>query len=88
MAALGFIANIGPIADWGLELEKRHITVDTQMRTNLPGVFAAGDIAVYPGKVPLISIAFGEAALAVNNAAPIINPELGVFPGHSSGESN
>jgi len=88
VAALGFIANIGPIADWGLELEKRHITVDTQMRTNLPGVFAAGDIAVYPGKVPLISIAFGEAALAVNNAAPIINPELGVFPGHSSGESN
>lgn len=88
VAALGFIANIGPIAGWGLDLEKRHITVDTAMRTNLPGVFAAGDIAVYPGKVPLISIAFGEAALAVNNAAPIINPELGVFPGHSSGESN
>ena len=88
MAALGFIAIIGPIADWGLELEKRHILVDTQMRTNLPGVFAAGDIAVYPGKVPLISIAIGEAALAVNTAAPIINPELGVFPGHSSGEAN
>ncbi|MAT61148.1 MAG: ferredoxin--NADP(+) reductase [Micrococcales bacterium] len=88
IAALGFIANIGPIADWGLDLEKRHITVNTSMQTNLPGVFAAGDIAVYPGKVPLISIAFGEAALAVNNAAPIINPELGVFPGHSSGESN
>jgi thioredoxin reductase (NADPH) len=88
VAALGFIANIGPIADWGLHLEKRHIRVDTAMRTNLPGVFAAGDIAVYPGKVPLISIAFGEAALAVNNAAPIINPELGVFPGHSSGESH
>jgi thioredoxin reductase (NADPH) len=88
VAALGFIANIGPIATWGLDLEKRHIRVDTQMRTNLPGVFAAGDIAVYPGKVPLISIAFGEAALAVNNAAPIINPDLGVFPGHSSGESH
>ncbi len=88
IAALGFIANIGPIADWGLDLEKRHITVNTSMQTNLPGVFAAGDIAVYPGKVPLISIAFGEAALAVNNTAPIINPELGVFPGHSSGESN
>jgi thioredoxin reductase len=87
VAALGFIANIGPIADWGLQLEKRHILVDTAMRTNLPRVFAAGDIAVYPGKVPLISIAFGEAALAVNNAAPIINPEMGVFPGHSSGES-
>lgn len=88
VAALGFIANIGPMADWGLDLEKRHIRVDTTMATNLPGVFAAGDIAVYPGKVPLISIAFGEAALAVNNAAPIVSPELGVFPGHSSGESN
>jgi thioredoxin reductase (NADPH) len=88
VAALGFIANIGPIATWGLNLEKRRIAVATDMSTNLPGVFAAGDIAVYPGKVPLISVAFGEAALAVNNAAPIINPELGVFPGHSSGESN
>lgn len=88
VAALGFIANIGPMADWGLELEKRHIRVDTTMATNLPAVFAAGDIAVYPGKVPLISIGFGEAALAVNNAAPIVSPELGVFPGHSSGESS
>lgn len=88
VAALGFIANIGPMANWGLNLEKRHILVDTRMATNLPGVFAAGDIVVYPGKVPLISIAFGEAALAVNNAAPLVSPELGVFPGHSSGESN
>jgi thioredoxin reductase (NADPH) len=88
VAALGFIANIGPMTEWGLELEKRHIKVDTTMATNLLGVFAAGDIAVYPGKVPLISIGFGEAALAVNNAAPIVSPDLGVFPGHSSGESN
>lgn len=88
IAALGFVANIGPIADWGLNLEKRRIVVDTSMATNLPGVFAAGDIAVYPGKVPLLSVGFGEAALAVNNAAPIVSPELGVFPGHSSGESN
>ncbi|MDZ7576842.1 MAG: NAD(P)/FAD-dependent oxidoreductase [Candidatus Nanopelagicales bacterium] len=88
IAALGFVANIGPIAQWGLDLEKRHILVDTHMRTNLPNVFAAGDIAVYPGKVPLLAVGFGEAALAVNNAAPIVSPELGVFPGHSSGESN
>ena len=88
IAALGFIANIGPIADWGLELEKRRIVVGTDMATNLPRVFAAGDIAVYPGKVPLLSVGFGEAALAVNNAAPYVSPELGVFPGHSSGESN
>jgi thioredoxin reductase (NADPH) len=88
IAALGFVANIGPMASWGLTLEKRHILVDTTMATSLPGVFAAGDIAVYPGKVALISVAFGEAALAVNNAAPIIDPGMGIFPGHSSGESN
>lgn len=88
VASLGFIANIGPMAQWGLELEKRHIIVDTAMRTNLPRVFAAGDIVAYPGKVALISVGFGEAALAVNNAAPIIDPSQGIFPGHSSGASS
>ncbi len=88
VAALGFIASIGPMADWGLDLEKRHIRVDTTMATNLGRVYAAGDIATYPGKVPLISVGFGEAALAVNNAAPLIDPTHGVFPGHSSGESS
>lgn len=87
VAALGFIANIGPIAEWGLELDKRHIVVDTTMHTTLPRVFAAGDITTYPGKVPLIAVGFGEAALAVNNAVPFIDPSQGVFPGHSSGGS-
>jgi len=87
VAALGFVANIGPIAQWGLELTKRHIAVDTAMRTTLPRVFAAGDITTYEGKVPLISVGFGEAALAVNNAAPIVEPGMGIFPGHSSGGS-
>lgn len=85
VAALGFVANIGPVAGWGLEVEKRHIRVDSAMRTNLPRVFAAGDIVTYAGKVPLISVGFGEAALAVNNAAPVIDPGMGIFPGHSSG---
>lgn len=87
VAALGFIANIGPIAGWGLDLAKRHIVVDTTMATNLPRVFAAGDIVTYRGKVPLISVGFGEAALAVNNAAPAVDPSMGIFPGHSSGGS-
>lgn len=87
VAALGFIANIGPLADWGLTLEKRHLVVDTSMRTNHARIYAAGDITTYPGKVPLISVGFGEAATAVNNAAPLIDPTHGVFPGHSSGES-
>ena len=87
VAALGFIANIGPLADWGLELNRRHIVVDSTMKTSLDRVYAAGDITHYPGKVPLISVAFGEAATAVNNAAPLIDPTHGIFPGHSSGES-
>jgi len=85
VAALGFIANIGPISEWGLELEKRHIVVNTHMRTNQSRIYAAGDIATYPGKVALISVGFGEAATAINNSVPDIDPSQGVFPGHSSG---
>jgi thioredoxin reductase (NADPH) len=88
VAALGFVANIGPIANWGIDLEKRHILVDSTMQTSLKRVFAVGDIATYVGKVPLISVGFGEAALAVNNAAPYIDENFGVFPGHSSGSSS
>jgi len=87
VAALGFIANIGPMADWGLTLDKRRIVVDSAMAASLPRVFAAGDLAAYPGKVPLIASGFGEVATAVNNAAPLITPGVSVFPGHSSGES-
>ncbi len=87
VAALGFIANIGPLAEWGLNLTKRRVEVDTTMQTSIERVYAAGDITSYDGKVPLISVGFGEAATAVNNAAPHIDPTHGVFPGHSSGES-
>lgn len=84
VAALGFVADLGPIQQWGLETHKRHILVDSAMRTNLPRVFAAGDITEYPGKVRLIATGFGEAATAVNNAAVAIDPSAHVFPGHSS----
>ena len=84
VAALGFTADLGPIAHWGLELDKRHIKVDSTMATNLPRVFAAGDITEYPGKVRLIATGFGEAATAVNNAAIVIDPSAHLFPGHSS----
>jgi len=84
VAALGFTADLGPLATWGLQLDKRHIVVDTTMATNQPRVFAAGDISDYPGKVRLIAVGFGEAATAVNNAAVVINPEAHLFPGHSS----
>lgn len=85
IAALGFTANLGPIRDWGIDIiSNRYIAVDTTMATNVPGVFAAGDITDYPGKVRLISVGFGEAATAVNNAAVLIRPEQQLFPGHSS----
>ena len=87
VAALGFTANLGPMREWGLELrDNRHLVVDTAMRTNLPGVFAAGDITDYDGKVRLISVGFGEVATAVNNAAVHIDPTAHVFPGHTSNE--
>ena len=84
IAALGFTADLGPLAGWGLALAKRHVVVDSTMATNLPRVFAAGDITEYPGKVRLIATGFGEAATAVNNAAVVIDPTAHVFPGHSS----
>lgn len=84
VAALGFTADLGPLAEWGLRLEKRHVIVDSTMATNLPRIFAAGDITEYPGKVRLIATGFGEAATAVNNAAVVIDPSARVFPGHSS----
>jgi thioredoxin reductase (NADPH) len=84
VAALGFVADLGPLQKWGIEVEKRHVVVDSTMRTNLPRVFAAGDVTEYPGKVRLIAVGFGEAATAVNNAAVAIDPSAHVFPGHSS----
>jgi len=84
VAALGFVADLSAMQEWGIEFDKRHIKVDTAMRTNLPRVFAAGDITEYDGKVRLIAVGFGEVATAVNNAAVIVDPDAHVFPGHSS----
>ncbi len=86
IASLGFLSNLGPIQEWGLELESDSIRVNTRMETNVPGIYAAGDIVTYPGKVKLIATGFGEAATAVNNAAQYINPKASVFPGHSSSQ--
>jgi thioredoxin reductase len=84
VAALGFVADLGALQTWGLATEKRHVVVDSAMRTSVERVFAAGDITEYPGKVRLIAVGFGEAATAVNNAAVVIDPSAHVFPGHSS----
>lgn len=84
VAALGFTADLGPIESWGLEINRRAVTVDSTMRTARERIYAAGDIAAYDGKVKLIATGFGEAATAVNNIAVALNPEAHLFPGHSS----
>ncbi|AKS39374.1 ferredoxin-NADP reductase [Anoxybacillus gonensis] len=80
----GFISSLGPIKEWGLEIEKNCIKVNSKMETNIPGVYAAGDICTYEGKVKLIACGFGEAPTAVNNAKSYIDPSAKVQPLHST----
>jgi thioredoxin reductase (NADPH) len=80
----GFVSSLGPIAEWGLKIDKGSIVVDSRMETSIPGIFAAGDIATYPGKLKLIAVGFGEAPTAVNNAKVYIDPNARLSPGHSS----
>lgn len=84
IVSFGFISSLGPIVEWGLEIEKGAIKVNSRMETNIPGIYAAGDIATYPGKVKLIAVGFGEAPTAVNNAKQYIDPDARLQPGHSS----
>ena len=74
---LGFVSHLGAIAEWGIELEgKRQIKIDpTTCETSMPGVYAAGDVAGYPGKITLITVGMGEAAIAANNAIAAIRGE-------------
>ncbi|ANY74466.1 ferredoxin--NADP(+) reductase [Paenibacillus ihbetae] len=80
----GFVSSLGPISEWGIAIESNSIVVDSRMETSIPGIFAAGDITTYPGKVKLIAVGFGEAPTAINNAKVYIDPEARLAPGHSS----
>ncbi len=80
----GFVSSLGPIAEWGIDINSNSIVVDSRMETSIPGIFAAGDITTYPGKLKLIAVGFGEAPTAVNNAKVYIDPEAKLSPGHSS----
>lgn len=81
---LGFVSDMGVIADWGLTFVKDEIVVNSQMETEVPGIYAAGDVTTYPGKLKLIASGFSEAAIAVNQAVHRIHPDKKVAPGHSS----
>jgi thioredoxin reductase (NADPH) len=75
LAFFGLSPKLGPIAEWGLAIDKRAIQVDTEkFQTNIPGVFAVGDVNTYPGKKKLILSGFHEAALAAFAVAAHINP--------------
>ncbi|WP_188454009.1 NAD(P)/FAD-dependent oxidoreductase [Virgibacillus oceani] len=80
----GFISSLGPIKDWGLEIEKNSIVVNSKMETNIKGIYAAGDICTYPGKVKLIATGFGEGPTAINNAKQYIDPKARIQPKHST----
>lgn len=72
----GLSPKLGPIAEWGLNLERKQVVVDTEkFETNIPGIFAVGDVNTYPGKKKLILSGFHEAALAAFGAAPYVFPD-------------
>jgi thioredoxin reductase (NADPH) len=81
---LGFKPDLGPMKRWGLELDGNRVVVDRKMKTNLPGVFAVGDMVDYDGKLDLIATGFAEAAVAVSQAVRVVDPDARVNPGHST----
>ncbi|WP_025783737.1 NAD(P)/FAD-dependent oxidoreductase [Sporosarcina sp. D27] len=80
----GNISSLGPIKEWGLEMDKNSIVVNTRMETNIEGIYAAGDVTNYDGKVKLIAVGLGEAPIAVNNAKAYLDPKARVQPLHST----
>lgn len=80
----GNITSLGPIKEWGMEMEKNSVVVNSKMETSIPGIYAAGDIATYEGKVKLIAVGFGEAPTAINNAKAYLDPKSKIQPLHST----
>jgi thioredoxin reductase len=81
---LGFSTKLGPLKDWGFELEKGSIRVDGLMRTNLDRVWACGDITTFDGKLKLIATGFAESAIAVSQAVHHIRPDMKIQPAYST----
>lgn len=80
----GFVSKLGPIANWGLDIERNSIVVNSKMETNIPGIYAVGDINTFDGKVKLIATGFGEGPTAINNAMQFIDPKARIQPKHST----
>jgi len=84
LVQFGFVSSLGAIEKWPIKIDKKSIAVSRLMETELPGVFAVGDVSTFEGKLKLIVTGFGEAAIAVNVAKTRIDPSAKIFPGHSS----
>lgn len=80
----GNISSLGPLKDWGLEMERNSIVVNSRMETNIEGIYAAGDVTTYDGKVKLIAVGMGEAPVAISHAKAFIDPKAKVQPLHST----
>ena len=81
---LGFVTKLGPLREWGFEIEKGALVVDGVMKTNLDRVWACGDIATFDGKLKLIATGFAEAAIAVAQAVHHIRPDMKIQPAYST----
>ena len=81
---LGFVTQLGPLKDWGFEIEKGSLVVDPLMKTNLDRVWACGDITTFDGKLKLIATGFAEAAIAVSQAVHHIRPDMKIQPAYST----
>ena len=83
----GLSMNLGPIAEWGLNLDKKHIAVDpSTMSTNIKGIYAIGDIATYKNKLKLILNGFAESAMACYNAHTIVFPDTALHFTYSTSQ--
>ncbi|MCQ6276532.1 NAD(P)/FAD-dependent oxidoreductase [Bacillus sp. V3B] len=80
----GFVSSLGPIKEWGLEIEKNSIVVNSKQETNIPGIYACGDICTYDGKIKLIASGFGEAPVAITQAKLYVDPTAKKHVPHSS----
>ncbi|MEZ7170707.1 NAD(P)/FAD-dependent oxidoreductase [Sporosarcina sp. OR05] len=84
----GNISSLGAIKEWGLEMDRNSILVNSRMETNIEGIYAAGDVTNYDGKVKLIAVGLGEAPIAVNHAKAHIDPKARLQPLHSTSVFN
>lgn len=80
----GYVSSLGPIKEWGLQIEKNSIVVNSKMETNIEGIFAAGDITTYEGKIKLIATGFGEAPTAISAVKAYLDPKARLQPQHST----